>query len=355
MSGHTLGEFLRQERERRGITIEQVASATKISVRLLHSIEADRYGELPAKPFVRGFVQSYARFVGLDAAEVLARYKGFIDERSADRPAKDSGHSGYAFEKKDADRGRQMLWAVMGSFVVLGAVVFFVVKPAFKHREETPADRLRAARSAQATPPAAPQASARAAGSADQESAGPMPASGPPVAKVEPRPAPKAAEDEEVPETVAQAPTGPSPATGAAEPSDVSVPSEDDKDPLRKGDDLSQVDVRQKVVFKSLADIWVRYQVDDRPAMRFMLRADRIIVLKAREQVRFQVSNPKSAMVRYRTSEFKRVEDAPNLETVRETATLIYPIELAEKIEDPFPGMAPLPHTPDPGERVESN
>src|SRR3989338_10834209 len=107
----SLGEFLRQERERRGITIEQVASGRKISVRLLHSIEADRYGELPAKPFVRGFVQSYARFVGLDAAEVLARYRAFLDEKSADRPAKDSGHSGDAFEKKDGERGRQALWA----------------------------------------------------------------------------------------------------------------------------------------------------------------------------------------------------------------------------------------------------
>ena len=52
----SLGEFLRLERERRGITIEQVASATKVSVRLLHSLEADQYSELPAKPFVRGFV-----------------------------------------------------------------------------------------------------------------------------------------------------------------------------------------------------------------------------------------------------------------------------------------------------------
>ena len=39
-SSQTLGEFLRQERERRGMTIEQVASATKINVRMLHALEA---------------------------------------------------------------------------------------------------------------------------------------------------------------------------------------------------------------------------------------------------------------------------------------------------------------------------
>src|SRR5689334_3027864 len=97
----TLGELLRQERERRGMTVEQVASATKVGSRLLHSLEGDHYAELPAKPFVRGFVISYCRFLGLDSKEVLAKYAEFIAEKANDRIKRDAGHSGYAFEKRD--------------------------------------------------------------------------------------------------------------------------------------------------------------------------------------------------------------------------------------------------------------
>ena len=69
----SLGQYLRQERERRGITIEQVASATKIGIKTLHALEEDRYSELPARPFIRGFVTSYARFIGLDFSLPMLR------------------------------------------------------------------------------------------------------------------------------------------------------------------------------------------------------------------------------------------------------------------------------------------
>src|SRR3954454_16373576 len=97
----SLGEFLRHERERRCIAIEQVASATKVGVRTLHLLEEDHYSELPAKPFIRGFVTSYCRFVGLDPKEVLARFEDYISQKTNERPNRESGHSGYVFEKKD--------------------------------------------------------------------------------------------------------------------------------------------------------------------------------------------------------------------------------------------------------------
>ena len=81
----SLGEFLRHEREKRGFTVEQVASATKISLRLLHSLENDLYQELPAKPFIRGFVIAYCRFLGVNPQEVLTRFSIFIEEKSEER------------------------------------------------------------------------------------------------------------------------------------------------------------------------------------------------------------------------------------------------------------------------------
>jgi cytoskeletal protein RodZ len=55
----TLGEFLKAERQRRGLTIEQTASATKIGLKILRQLEADDYASLPALPFVRGFSRNY--------------------------------------------------------------------------------------------------------------------------------------------------------------------------------------------------------------------------------------------------------------------------------------------------------
>ena len=141
----TLGEFLRHEREKRGITIEQVASATKISVRLLHALEADHYVDMPAKPFIRGFVTSYCRFVNLDPKEIITRFDRFIDSKSSERPSRDSGHSGYAFERREGEQSRTLLWIVMGVFIVIGAVLFLLLKPSFHHHHRGDLEKLKAA------------------------------------------------------------------------------------------------------------------------------------------------------------------------------------------------------------------
>lgn len=84
----TFGENLRRERELRGITLPELANATKISFRHLNALESDRFELLPGGVFNRGFVRAVARYMNLDerhwvgefvraaheAPEVLARY-----------------------------------------------------------------------------------------------------------------------------------------------------------------------------------------------------------------------------------------------------------------------------------------
>src|SRR5690606_26772528 len=85
---------------------------------------------------------------------------------------KDSGHSGYAFEKKDAERSRAMLWTVMSGFVVVGGVLMVLLKPALKHRRVSHIEQLRAAHGDKAAPGAP-----AAAGSATPAAGEPAPAS----------------------------------------------------------------------------------------------------------------------------------------------------------------------------------
>jgi hypothetical protein len=69
-----LGAFLRSGREQQAMTLDHVARVTRIPAGSLARLEEGAFSELPAAVFVRGFLRSYARCVGLDADEVVARY-----------------------------------------------------------------------------------------------------------------------------------------------------------------------------------------------------------------------------------------------------------------------------------------
>src|SRR5258708_20238645 len=70
----SFGEELRREREIRGISLKEIADATKISKRFLDAIERNDHKSLPAPVFTRGFVREYARYLGLNAEEIVSRY-----------------------------------------------------------------------------------------------------------------------------------------------------------------------------------------------------------------------------------------------------------------------------------------
>lgn len=331
----SLGEYLRQERERRGLTIEQVASATKINIRLLHALEADHYADLPAVPFIRGFVNSYVRFLGLDAQEVLTQFDQFIENKAQERPNREAGLSGYAFEKREGEQSRTALWIVMAVFLVLGAIFIVFLKPHFKHRHESHAEKLRVAHP-HANGSSSPDAAVSGAPLSD--GASPSPSSSPSMSP-SPSPSPEVSHEPVVAHPLTPAPspvvsavpvkkTEPvvsvevkpsavpvSPASKAVGPSlpapsespakdllkDLKAPKAEEsplptvpseKDPLASGRDLKPDEIKQKVVFKALDDVWVRYQLDRRPIMKFVLRKDKILVLRAADVIHFQSSNP---------------------------------------------------------------
>ncbi|HET8797146.1 MAG TPA: RodZ domain-containing protein [Thermoanaerobaculia bacterium] len=70
----SFGEDLRREREIRGISLKEISDATKISKRFLEALERNDHRTLPAPVFTRGFVREYARYVGLNADEMVSRY-----------------------------------------------------------------------------------------------------------------------------------------------------------------------------------------------------------------------------------------------------------------------------------------
>jgi cytoskeleton protein RodZ len=71
----SLGQWLRERREARGISLEEIASATKIVPRYLEALENDRLDVMPGGFFVKGIIRTYAHAVGLDPEEALGRYR----------------------------------------------------------------------------------------------------------------------------------------------------------------------------------------------------------------------------------------------------------------------------------------
>jgi flagellar biosynthesis protein FlhG len=83
------GEFdgprIARLRERRGIELDEVAGVTKVNPSYLRFIEEERFEDLPAAVYVRGFVKCYARCLGLDPDRVARSYMRRYEERSSKR------------------------------------------------------------------------------------------------------------------------------------------------------------------------------------------------------------------------------------------------------------------------------
>ena len=72
------GADLRRLREARGMSLRHIASVTKIGLRYLEYIEDDRFAFLPAPVYLRGFLQEYARLVGIDQRLAAEAYMSRI-------------------------------------------------------------------------------------------------------------------------------------------------------------------------------------------------------------------------------------------------------------------------------------
>jgi cytoskeleton protein RodZ len=78
MAAGLLGNPLRELRERRGMSLDEIAKTTRISKGQLEALEAEDFDDLPAPVFVRGFIRAYCECVGAAPDEALARYRSLL-------------------------------------------------------------------------------------------------------------------------------------------------------------------------------------------------------------------------------------------------------------------------------------
>ena len=122
VEGGSFGEWLRRQREMREINLRDISDRTKISLRYLEAMEADRFDLLPAPIFAKGFLREYARYVGLSPDEVVNHYLAVHQPEEVDQPG---DATLIAMERKRRKKGRSWTW---GLFLLLaGALLLALV------------------------------------------------------------------------------------------------------------------------------------------------------------------------------------------------------------------------------------
>lgn len=77
----SIGRTLREARTERGLELTDVERATKIRVKFLEAMEEDRWEALPAPAYARGFLDIYARHLGLDRDALLDQYRETVEDQ----------------------------------------------------------------------------------------------------------------------------------------------------------------------------------------------------------------------------------------------------------------------------------
>ena len=143
----TIGKFLKASREKKKLTLDQVAAKTKININILRDLENDEIESLPNITYVRGFVKNYAKTVGLDPAEAkdllenayqknetpVAEKKVQPEIKRVEKPVEDSSkgisqEEAQEFKENVISFGRSIFKKKYIVPVVVLAIVFVIIK-----------------------------------------------------------------------------------------------------------------------------------------------------------------------------------------------------------------------------------
>lgn len=76
----TVGQILKEEREKKFYTLDEIEKITKIRKELLQALEAGQYQKLPPQTFVQGFIKNYGKFLNLNTEKLLAVFRREFSE-----------------------------------------------------------------------------------------------------------------------------------------------------------------------------------------------------------------------------------------------------------------------------------
>jgi cytoskeletal protein RodZ len=139
----SVGAYLRQLREARGVSLEEIARTTRVNAAYLTALEADDFTSLPPPVFARGFIRAYCQALGEPPDQALAlfgpapRPSTATPSPAADAPGRDGSPSSRGVTEPVArNRGPVLVSFVL--LIVLGVALFAVTLALQSGREPAP-------------------------------------------------------------------------------------------------------------------------------------------------------------------------------------------------------------------------
>ncbi|HEY3172588.1 MAG TPA: helix-turn-helix domain-containing protein [Thermoanaerobaculia bacterium] len=116
------GDELRRERIVRGVSLEEISAATKISVRLLSALERGEVVRLPAPVFIRGFIRAYCLHLGLDPVEKINTYLAEVRSNAGTPPVIPRPRGASRFLRGRRSTAGTILGGVTAVLLLLGLI-----------------------------------------------------------------------------------------------------------------------------------------------------------------------------------------------------------------------------------------
>ena len=123
-----LGDFLARVRESQGLSIEDLSERTKISVKMLHYIEASDWKSLPVDAYVRSYLNSVSSKLGLDPKAVLKMYAEEVGSSYEVREAEPIKNIAPMTDEEKKPRSKAVPIAIVAILVLLVVGLHFVTR-----------------------------------------------------------------------------------------------------------------------------------------------------------------------------------------------------------------------------------
>jgi cytoskeleton protein RodZ len=194
-----LGTYLSHLREERGLSIDEMARATRVAPRYLEALEHEDFAALPASVFTKGYIRAYCQALGVSVDEALARY---TESTRVTGAAPAPAITPTTASARASDNARRARGTLLVSFVLLvgfGLALLVVTLFLQSGRPEVGAKRAAApaSRSEPAAPGAEPSAAAPMVASRPTPTPEPAPATSTPAATRAPATVPSASVPDE--------------------------------------------------------------------------------------------------------------------------------------------------------------
>jgi cytoskeleton protein RodZ len=134
-----IGSDIHRARARREVDLSEVEAATRIRERFLSAIENEEWEALPGGVYTRGFIRTYASYLGLDGDRLADDYRRDVEGEGEARTAESVAPAApKAGAERDGRRGPRIGWIALAVVAAIAAIAVFAIPDRGEDRTAAP-------------------------------------------------------------------------------------------------------------------------------------------------------------------------------------------------------------------------